>query len=415
MRIRGPVFPRSEAPSWPGAVWIGELSTDEGSSSDGEDLDGTEGYSNARLLVRDAAGVRGLIDVPLEGGRVPDARLQEEVRRLGDPVPDPLADDRYPSFSVVVCTRERPDDLRTAVDSLLALDYQGEFEVVIVDNAPVTTATADYVRSVGDSRIRLVAEPAPGLSRARNAGVAAARHEWLAFTDDDVSVDRRWLTGLARGIGRAGGSPDCVTGLVPTGELRTAAQSWFDRRISWGKVVLPRTFSLADPPADLPMFPFQVSAYGTGANFATRREVVRRLGGFDPHLGAGTRSKGGEDIDFFFRVITRGGVLAYEPSAFVWHRHRETQEALESQAVGYGRGLTAWVTKAFFEPVGLARGLRSLLRKETLNLTPFRNYRNPTQVDDQEQRAGIADVSAIEHRALRSGPWSYVGPRFFGR
>lgn len=421
MRVRGPVFTKTDVPEWAGATWIGEVVLEDPADlveRFGQPLavPSSQGFGRARLGVRAGERVLGFITVDLDDGTVDVARLAEAVRALPDVPDQPPVREPIPTqpFSVVLCTRERPDDVRVALQSVLRQQYGGGFEVVVVDNAPVTSATADVVSALGDDRVRVITESVAGLSRARNAGVAAARHEWIAFTDDDVVADPLWLQGLARGFAR-GEDVTCVTGLVPTGELRTAPQSWFDQRIGWGVALLPRVYALDNPPSDLPYFPFQVGRYGTGANFATLRTAALDIG-FDPHLGAGTPSRGGEDLDYFFRVITRGGSLVYEPSSLVWHRHRDTQDALEAQAIGYGRGLTAWATKLLVSPVDLAHGLRTMMRRESWTLAPFRAYREPAGTSAAvDEPGGVADIMAIERRALRSGPWSYIGPRFFGR
>lgn len=346
-------------------------------------------------------------------------------------------------MTVVLCTRERPEALRAALTSVLAQDYP-QLQVIVVDNAPTTDATRLVLARLADPRVTLLTEPTPGLSTARNAGVAAASTDWIAFTDDDVVVDRDWLAGLARGIAAAGPDCACVTGFVATGELATPAQGWFDARIGWNRVVAPRVFRLAEPPADLPLFPFQVGSYGAGANFAARADVLAALGGFDTHLGAGTATKGGEDIDLFFRVVLAGHALAYEPSALVWHRHRDDVDALVAQAVGYGRGFSAWATKTLLTPGPLARGLGVVasraLRHPSAVLGPLAAYRSPlaaapprpdasTSAPDARAEEGRdarprgdaerdhadeigVDILAVEHRATWSGPPTYLRLRY---
>lgn len=419
MQITGPVFEVDRSPTWAGATWIGEVDTQPTADDILREIavPAADGFERARLLVRRDHSVVGFVTIDVADGCADYAQVKAALRQLPD-VRDSLAEasvDRQP-FSVIVCTRDRPDDLRTALTSLSQLRYAAEVQIVVVDNSPRTKVTRDLIAELGDDRVVVVTEPNPGLSNARNAGVRAARNEWIAFTDDDVVVDSGWLEGLARGFARGGTDTWCVSGLVPTGELRSPSQAWFDQRVGWSSALLPRIFDIKSPPADVPYFPFQVGRYGTGANFATTRTVVDSVGGFDAHLGAGTASKGGEDIDFFYRVIARGGHLVYEPSALVWHRHRETVEALKSQALGYGRGLTAWGTKLLFSPGDLGRGLRVLLRRESWTLTPLRAYRDPMGPSPvREVPIEVAGITSIEHRALLSGPWAYVGPRFFRR
>ena len=346
-----PAMPPQAAPTWSKARWIGLLDLDECTP----DADGAvefvprhaEGYGLARVLMRRGTKPLGFVEASVRDGRVrlPAAACPND--------PDPAEIAPLAPMSVVVCTRDRPDQLTDALTSILALDYP-DFEVVVVDNAARTGATTAVVEKLSDSRLRLVAEPRPGLSTARNAGLRQARHQFVAFTDDDVVVDGQWLRGIARGFGR---SPrvSCVCGLIPSGELRTPAQAYFDQRVSWAGSLRPRLFSLAEPPEDLPLFPFQVGRIGAGANFAVRRDRIAALGGFDEALGAGTAAQGGEDLDMFFRVVTAGDTLAAEPSAIVWHRHRSDNDALLRQVRGYGVGLGAWLTK-----VGSDRSNRQL-------------------------------------------------------
>ncbi|WP_236950167.1 glycosyltransferase family 2 protein [Mycobacterium sp. MS1601] len=296
-----------------------------------------EGYLRARLLLRSGGSPVTFIDADIVDGTV-TVEVPGDRAAAAAAVP-------HPPISVVLCTRDRPEHLARALASLQALDY-ADFEVVVVDNAPATDATEQVVAATADPRIRRVLESTPGLSNARNTGLRTATHEIVAFTDDDVVVDPHWLQGIARGFAR-GGDVSCVCGMVPSGELRTAAQGYFDQRVPWADTIETRVYSASNPPEDMPLFPFQVGKCGTGANFAVRRSRMVELGGFDEALGVGTKTCGGEDLDLFFRVLASGDTLVNEPSAIVWHRHRSDSAALLTQARGYGLGLGAWLTKVF--------------------------------------------------------------------
>jgi len=131
-----------------------------------------------------------------------------------------------PPITVVVCTRDRTATLARCLNSLRALSYQ-TFEVIVVDNAPAANDTAMLVErlSVEWPLLRYLREERPGLDWARNRGFAEARHEIVAYTDDDVRVDRNWLTGVASAF--ADPSVMLVTGLVAPAELETDAQVIF--------------------------------------------------------------------------------------------------------------------------------------------------------------------------------------------
>lgn len=227
----------------------------------------------------------------------------------------------------------------------------------------------------------------------------------MAFTDDDVVVDKAWLMEIAAGFAQ---TPDaaCVTGLVPAGEVRSRAQEYFNERVNWSKVVVPTAYSLADPPAHLPKFPFSPGAFGTGANFALDREVAISLGGFDTALGAGTRTGGGEDIDMFTRVILAGYSLVVQPSAVAWHRHRDGLEDLRTQAGSYGRGLGAWLTKILLDP----RTAHIALRRAPG--VAWKALRTPTsrpgQAPKDEWDAVLADVLRLELFSIALGPFQYL-------
>ncbi|MEU0738414.1 glycosyltransferase [Streptomyces sp. NPDC006134] len=275
-----------------------------------------------------------------------------------------------PSASVVVATRERAGQLARALDSLLAQDHP-DFEIVVVDNAPATDETRELVERKYGERVRYVREPVPGLAIAHNRGLAAVRGEVVAFTDDDVVADPRWLTELTAPFAtdpRLG----CATGLILPARLRTPAQVLLESHGGFAKGFTPRTYDPKDPPDDEPLFPFTAGRFGSGANMAFRTEVLRSVGGFDPATGAGTRARGGDDLYGFVRVLAQGHRLHYTPQALVWHHHRETWKDLETQAYGYGAGLTAYLTAILVNrptllPAFLARLPRGLAHARALS------------------------------------------------
>ena len=343
------------------------------------------GQRRARVLVRVHGEPLGYLTVPTGPGgphlsavsQVALARFGQEVAAhlrseglagdipmAGDgplPGPGPSCPNAVESdalVSVVVCTRDRSEILAGCLDGLRALTHP-RLEMVIVDNAPSDERARDLVEAVArtDPRFRYVREPRPGLSRARNAGLAAARGTYVAFTDDDVTVDPGWVQGLLRGFRRRD-DVGCVTGMVCTAGINGPAEEYFDARAAaWSGRFGPGVFGPDDGDLD-PLYPYRPSLFGTGANCAVDRRFFAGLGGFDEALGAGTRSLGGEDLDAFVRVLRAGRAIAYEPSAIVWHRHRADRSALMRQMYGYGTGLTAFLTKNLLQPATRADVLR---------------------------------------------------------
>lgn len=412
-----PAMPLEGAPEWAGATWVGTLDVAEiadgdpapGSAPDGSvtcvPLDAA-GYQRARVLLRHGSVPIRFVDAPIDDGlvRVPVAPYA---------LPQLPSRASLPPVSVVVCTHERPGMLADALQSLQRLDYP-DYEVVVVDNAPRTDGTRRIVESLDDPRFRIVTEPVAGLSNARNAGLLAIAHDLVAFTDDDVVADTGWLLGLAQGFAR---SPEiaCVCGMVPSGELRTRSQVYFDWRVSWADSTRARVFSLSEPPSDLPLFPFQIGVYGTGANFAVRRDIALSLGGFDEALGAGTRTRGGEDIDMFFRILTAGHALANEPDSIIWHRHRSTDDDLLEQSRGYGVGLGAWLTKVVTDRRHLALALRVLRRRSRAVARAGVAYGAITRPPEGIADGVAAQAGRREVMSVVGGPVALVRERLRGR
>ena len=246
--------------------------------------------------------------------------------------------------TVVVCTRNRPMELAACLARLRALD-EPDVEFLIVDNAPADDSSRfAFDTEVGlDPRFRYVREMRPGLSCARNRGLAEASGTIVAYTDDDVRVDASWLRSLSLAFRWSPGVV-CVTGLVCAASLTTPAEHYFDGKVRWAERCEPKIFDLSTPDMDA-LYPYAAGLFGTGASMAFRTAILRRLGGFDEALGAGTKTGGGEDLDIFVTVIRAGYQLAYQPSALAWHHHRSDLAGLRAQMYGYGSGLTAFLAK----------------------------------------------------------------------
>nr|WP_240981987.1 MULTISPECIES: glycosyltransferase family 2 protein [unclassified Streptomyces] len=320
-----------------------------------------------------------------------------------------------PPASVVVATRERPDSLARALDSLLAQDHP-DHELIVVDNAPRTSATRDLVREKYPDRVRYVREDRPGLAAAHNAGVAAAGGEVLAFTDDDVIADPRWLTALAAPFAADPGL-GCVTGLILPARLTTTAQILLESHGGFAKGFAPRLYDPARPPADEPLFPFTAGSFGSGANMAFRASALRRAGGFDPATGTGTAARGGDDLYAFVAVLAAGHRLRYAPGALVWHHHRETWQDLENQAYGYGAGLTAYLTATMVRRPALLPALLARLPRGLAHARTMTAERGGAQDGGVPGEHGTrhhpwpASLSRLERRGMLYGPLGYLRAR----
>jgi GT2 family glycosyltransferase/glycosyltransferase involved in cell wall biosynthesis len=215
-----------------------------------------------------------------------------------------------PPASILICTRNRAEELPDGVALLVAAGAQ---DVVIVDNAS-TDATPEVAAELAQrfpGIVRVVEEPQAGLSHARNAGAAAAKHELLVYVDDDARVAPGWLEHITHTLARPGvvnaGGPICA--LWPP----ERAAGWPGRDLE----CLLSVLDLGD--AEQTLVPPDV-VYG--ANWAVRRSALLDIGGFDPAFGpAPGRSMNGDEVNVAWRLHRAGaGTTLYAPSAAAGHR-----------------------------------------------------------------------------------------------
>ena len=317
-----------------------------------------------------------------------------------------------PPASVVVATRDRPVSLATCLRSLMALEYPN-YEVIVVDNAPRTNATADLVRQTyGDSsRVRYAREDRPGLASAHNRGLREVRadSEIVAFTDDDVVADAHWLTELAKAF-RAAPDVGCVTGMIFPAELETPAQVWIEQFGGFNKGFHRLVFDMKENRPNDPLYPYAPGRFGSGANMAFLTSVLQQMGGFDPAIGTGTAAQGGDDLAAFFEVIFRGHTLVYEPAAVVHHTHHREYAALRRQVYGYGVGLAAYLTKSVIDhPELLLDVARRVPQGVAYALSP-RSRKNVKKRADYPP-----ELTRIERKGMLYGPVAYVRSRWQAR
>jgi len=303
-----------------------------------------------------------------------------------------------PFISVVVCTRDRPEQLRVCLRWLEGQQYP-RFEVVVVDNAPGGDAVPSVVAAwQGAMPCRYVAEPRGGLSWARNAGTAAAAGEIIAFLDDDEEPDRHWLAGLAQGFARAG-NIGAVTGNILPARLDTPAQELFELA---GGHSMRRGFTAAVFAPHGPQSPlFPLPPFGAGGNMAFRREVLARIGWFDVALGAGTPARGGEDTFALTMTLLAGYGIAFEPAAFVRHNHYQDLDGLTRQWHGYGTGLTAFYAALLRHRPGVLPQLIGLLPDAA-------RYLRPANGDHKGIMSLPAEIRRRQRQGMISGPVAYV-------
>jgi glycosyltransferase involved in cell wall biosynthesis len=322
--------------------------------------------------------------------------LEERERLLAD----------APFVSIVVPTRDRCDRIATCLRLLLALDYPN-YEIIVVDNAPSTNATADLIRQsyAASQRISYLREDRAGNSWARNRGLEQASGEIVAFVDDDVTFDSYWLAELVKGFNAAEGVA-CVTGMILPVEIEGPSQLWIEQYGGFSKGFRRRIFDMEDNRPKDPLFPYTAGALGSGANMAFRTSILRSLGGFDPAIGAGSIAFGGEDLAAFFQVVRSGYKLVYEPAAIVRHLHHRDYARLRRQVYGYGVGLTAYLTKCVFANPRLLVELAARVPCGLFFILSMRSSKNRKKLHDYPR-----ELTYLERQGMLYGPLAYLRGR----
>ena len=373
------------------------------------DIEGLGTSGRCLLVLRWKRRAINRVFVPVHSGRLCAAQIEDVIRRAVNLEmlqswleEEFICDDRGRAAtapliaSVVICTRDRPDDLRNA---LLAASRvtQGGHELIVVDNASTSDATKRVVEDF--PRARYIREPRPGLNVARNRGVSEATGEIVAFTDDDVIVEPEWLDALLANFGDS--RVMCATGLTLPLELETEAQELFEDHCSFSRGFRRRTF---DGQCDNPL---AVGPVGAGANMAIRRDVLTRIGGFDECLDAGTPTRSGGDHEMFVRILSAGYRIVYDPRALSWHRHRRTRADVFHTVFGYGVGVYAMWTGLLLEKRELG-----VLR---LAWGWFRNEHLPALLSGwrPSSRSDSTDLRRAELRGCLHGPRAWFAARHF--
>src|SRR5215217_3835444 len=115
-------------PAWPGGAWVGSVDVSS-HLADRITLVGSAGYQRARLLARKGRQPQGFVELQVREGSVSMEDLRRHAAALPEQ-PEIHAPGSLSSVTVILCTRDRPIPLRTALTSLLALDYP-RFEIIV--------------------------------------------------------------------------------------------------------------------------------------------------------------------------------------------------------------------------------------------------------------------------------------------
>jgi GT2 family glycosyltransferase len=251
-----------------------------------------------------------------------------------------------PRFTILVPTRNRPNLVAGCVQSILR-QHNPECELLVLDQSD-DRRTRDVVKAAGaPERVRCIAAPGRGRSRALNSGIGLARGNWVVMTDDDCEARPDWLGALVLEAGAAG-RREAIVGRVVPGPVGP------------GKSLPPAT--LDDPhPRE---FAGRVNRDLVYPNFAVPRDAFEEIGQFDERMGVGTDLPGGEDNDFGYRLLRGGWRILYRPEPTVVHHawRSVAERAALKRAYGIGQGAFYAKHLAAADPFIAYRFSRDVLR-----------------------------------------------------
>lgn len=229
------------------------------------------------------------------------------------------AEERSFRFSIIVPTRNRPEQVKECVRSLVELDYPREqYEVIVVDDGG-DHALEESLEALHERlNVTLIRQRQGGPASARNTGAARARGKWLAFTDDDCRPASDWLTRLEVAFHEV---PDRMLG----GKTLNALTHNLCAVTS--QLILDIVYQFYNPdPGNARFF--------ASNNMAVPAKLYAQLNGFDTRFPVA----GSEDRELCDRWIHAGYQLTYIPQARIHHAHCLTLRGFCRQHFNYGRG-----------------------------------------------------------------------------
>lgn len=290
--------------------------------------------------------------------RSPRPALDVAVEWAGRSVRDLRA--AWPSITAVVCAYNEELRIGGCLESLARVDYPA-LEVLVCDDGS-TDRTLELARR---SPFQVLALPHGGLSTARNAGLAAASGEIIAYLDADAECHAEWPYHLALAFE----DPSVVAAGGPN--LPFADAGLVERAVALSPGG-PVEVLIGDDRAE----------HVPGCNLSVRRSALQDIGGFDSAY-----TSAGDDVDVCWRLLDLGGRVAFSPAAQVHHHRRNTVRGYLRQQRGYGRaermlagqhrhrfnrwGAARWSGFVYGGPRILPRLLMPLVYHGPMGVAPF--------------------------------------------
>ena len=240
--------------------------------------------------------------------------------------------EELPTVSVIICCRNSASTLAVTLDAVAAQEYEGWWEVVVVDNgsSDPTIAVAERFATKLPN-LSVLPNPKPGYqASALNYGISKAKGEALVFLDSDDVVGRDYILHMAEAMRTSAyvGARMDIDMLNPV-EVRGRRTRLQEKRIDIYCGFLPAV---------------------VGAAMGGRKEAMELVGGFDEALPTQ------HDLDISWRLLAEGVSATFVPDAVLHYRYRTSPREIFSQERGYGDGEVVLFRK--FRSAGMPRRSR---------------------------------------------------------
>lgn len=291
-----------------------------------------------------------------------------------------------PTTSVVIATKDNASYALDAVRSILR-GVQRPDQLIVVDQSATLD---DRIAALAEEpEVEVFNPPTVGKSVALNFAIAHVTGDLVAFTDDDVIADPRWLAELAAALD-AGGARVAVTGRVIAAD---------EPGVRGGMALSLRTETQPETHrGQIRRDPL------SGNSMAVHRSAFAECGVFDERLGPGGRFSSAEDNDFGYRLLKAGYEIRYVPAALVHHRAWRAGRGLGKASRDYGRAQGAFLTK---HALAGDRFARSRLRS-TVTWRLARIARRPLR---KRKLGGHGDFRYLAAFLRGAVEWSLIGRR----
>jgi GT2 family glycosyltransferase/glycosyltransferase involved in cell wall biosynthesis len=228
-----------------------------------------------------------------------------------------------PEVSVIILNYNGREHLEACLSSLLALDFpQEKLEIILVDNGS-TDGSVGWVRQHFPQVCVIGSETNLGFSKGANLGATRAQGAYLAFLNNDMRVEKNWLSALLEALAE-GEDIACVGSTVMNWE-GTAIEFAGRHDDLFNLSYIPS----AEPPTPPPALRLdEYTPFASAGAMLIRKEVFQRLGGFDSDYFMYH-----EDVDLGWRLWLQGYTCVLSSRSVVYHKGGASSRKLQVEFI----------------------------------------------------------------------------------